>query len=159
MKQRAEIAFSLLMLLVFAFAVYEARHWQLHARLLPWAVGFPMMLLALAQLTADWRRRPEKEPDSAHDRSGIPARIARQRAISMTLWLLGLFVAIWLLGFSPSIPLFTFFYLKCESQEGWPRAIFLSALSWLFLFGLFEWTLNIPFPRGELLEWFDPSES
>jgi hypothetical protein len=39
MKQKAEIVFSALLVFIFAFAVHEARGWQLHARLLPWVVG------------------------------------------------------------------------------------------------------------------------
>ena len=48
MKHRGEkIAFSLMLVFVFGFAVYEARGWQLYARLLPWVLGFPMLALAL----------------------------------------------------------------------------------------------------------------
>lgn len=155
MKRRVEIALSSVMVLVFAYALFESRNWKFHARLLPWVVGVPMLFLAFAQLFAAIRNRAAlgDEAATSNETEEIPLPLVRRRAISIASWLLGLFVAIWLLGFSISIPLFTFGYLKLESKEAWWFAILLSAVSWFFLFGLFEWTLNVPFPKGELLEW------
>jgi len=154
MKRKVEIAFSSVMVLVFAYALFESRHWQFHARLLPWVVGVPMLFLAFAQLfAAIWGRAAiNDEAATSNETEEIPLPLVRRRATVIALWLLGLFVAIWLLGFSLSIPLFTLAYLKVESKEAWWFAILLSALCWLFLFGLFEWTLNVPFPKGVLLE-------
>ena len=155
MKRKAEIAFSLMMVLVFAFAVYEARGWRIYARLLPWVLGFPMLALALAQLALDIRKRRLKSGDRAGEEAGaeIPAPVVRQRTLSIMAWLIGLFLAIWLLGFMPSILLFTFLYLKIESGEGWWFAILLSAATWGFMFGLFQWALSLPFPPGLLVDW------
>ena len=159
MKRKLEIAFSALLVLVFAYALFESRNWQFHARLLPWVVGVPMLFLACAQLFVAIRSKAaindEAAPSDGADE--IPLSLVRRRATSIAFWLLGLFVAIWLLGFSISIPLFTLMYLKFESEEVWWFAILLSVLCWLFLFGLFEWTLNVPFPKGELLEWLNLS--
>ena len=157
MKRKIEIAFSSAMMLVFAYALFESRNWKFHARLLPWVVGVPMLFLACGQLlVAIWGKAAiNDEAAKSNETEEIPLSLVRRRATSIALWLLGLFVAIWLLGFSISIPLFTFAYLKLESKEAWWFAILLSALCWLFLFGLFEWTLNVPFPKGELLEWLN----
>jgi hypothetical protein len=155
LKRKAEIAFSFLMVLVFAFAVYEARGWRIYARLLPWVLGFPMLALALAQLALDIRKRRLKSGGGASEveATEIPAPVFRRRTLSIMAWLLGLFLAIWLLGFMVSIPLFTFLYLKIESGESWWFAILLSAVTWGFMFGLFQWALNLPFPPGLLMEY------
>lgn len=156
MKQKAEIVFSALLVLVFAFAVYEARGWQLHARLLPWVMGFPMLILSLGQLIQDVRKKKPVTNEPGTEFGGeIPLPLARQRAISIILWLLGLFGAIWLLGFPVSVPLFTFLYLKFDSGEDWWFAALLTALTWVFFYGLFVQLLNLPFPEGALFEWLD----
>jgi hypothetical protein len=154
MKQKIEITFSAALLLVFAFAVFEARAWQMHARLLPWVIGFPMLILTISQLVLDIRRKGNSAEETKQATGEIPADVARRRAISILAWILGLFVAIWLLGFHISVPLFTFLYLKIESEETWWLAILLSVVAWSFLFGLFDWILKLPFPEGELVSWF-----
>jgi hypothetical protein len=155
MKRKVEIGFSLMIVLVFAFALFEARGWQIYARLLPWVVGLPMLALALCQLALDIRHGGTKvnhiTPSGAA--CEIAAPVVQSRTISILAWLLGLFLAIWLLGFSISIPLFTLLYLKIESQESWWLAIFLSAVAWGFFFGFFKWAVNLPFPEGQLFSW------
>ncbi len=159
MKRKVEIAFSSAMVLVFAYALFESRNWKFHARLLPWVVGVPMLFLAFTQLfAAIWGKAAVNDEATTTDGADeIPLSLIHRRTTGIALWLTGLFVAIWLLGFSLSIPLFTLAYLKVESKEAWWFAILLSALCWLFLFGLFEWTLNVPFPKGVLLELLNPS--
>ena len=153
MKQKIEITFSAAMVLVFAFAVFEARAWQMHARLLPWVIGFPMLILTISQLVLDIREIGNSVQEAKPVTGGIPANVARRRAIWILAWILGLFLAIWLLGFHISVPLFTFLYLKIESEENWWLAILLSVVAWGFLFGLFDWILKLPFPEGELVNW------
>lgn len=154
MKQKAEIVFSALLVFIFAFAVYEARGWQLHARLLPWVVGLPMLVLSLAQLVLDLRKKVPATHEYGTGAVGeIPLPLARQRAISIVLWLLGLFGAIWLLGFFISVPLFTFLYLKFDSGEDAWFAALLAGVAWAFLHGLFVQALSLPFPEGALFEW------
>ena len=155
MKRKAEIAFSLMMVMVFAFAIYEARGWRIYARLLPWVIGFPMLTLALIQLAIDIRNRGTKSDDrtAGEEEVQIPAPVVQRRTFSIIAWLFGLFLAIWVLGFIVSIPLFTFLYLKIESGESWWLAILLGAVTWGFTVGLFQLVLTIPFPPGLLVDW------
>jgi hypothetical protein len=155
MKRKIEIAFSLMMVVVFAFAIYEARDWQLYARLLPWVVGLPMLGLAVAQFALDIRDCRTKVSHIADSEatSEIPAPTVRWRTISIIAWIISLFLAIFLLGFSISIPLFTFLYLKIESDEKWWFAILLSVVAWGFFFGFFKWAVSLPFPQGQLFRW------
>jgi len=37
--------------------------------------------------------------------------------------------------------------------EKWPIATALSAVGWLFFFGVFDYGLRLPFPGGAILEW------
>jgi hypothetical protein len=47
-----------------------------------------------------------------------------------------------------------FLYLKLAGNEGWTLTILLTALSWLFMEGLFDRLLHLPFPRGWLFALF-----
>jgi hypothetical protein len=155
LKRKAEILFSLMMVCVFAYVVYAARGWRIYAKLLPWVVGIPLLVMALSQLALDIRKREaEAEPLSPGGiGDGLPADVVRKRTLTVVGYLVGLFFSIWLLGFSLSIPLFVFLYLKLESGEGWWFSLLLSTLTWGFIIGLFEWLLDQPFPSGLLMEW------
>ena len=145
-----------MLVFVFGFAVYEARGWQLYARLLPWVLGFPMLVLALTQLVLDIRGKGTKSDDkvTGGEVAEVPSNVVRARLLSVVAYLVGLLLAIWLLGFMVAVALFTFLYLKMESGESWWLSILLSVLTWGFIFGLFRWALDMPFPEGLLVDWF-----
>jgi len=157
-KTRAQIIFVLLLIAFFALFVYQAKDWRLQARLYPWAIGIPMLVLALVQLVLDLRGiAPKKSRDSTpvdfQFTQNIDPILARSRTINIFSWVCGFIIGIWLLGFSITVPLFVFLYLKVQSREGWPLSIALTAGVWLFFWGLFDRLLRLPFPDGELLTW------
>jgi hypothetical protein len=47
----------------------------------------------------------------------------------------------------------TLAYLKIGGGERWPITLALTALSWISFYGLFDYTLKVPFPDGLLLRW------
>ena len=75
----------------------------------------------------------------------------RARTLAICGWILGFFLAIWLLGFSYAAVIATFLYLKFGSCESWLTSIALGFASWLF-YGLFDHLLHLPFPVGSLFE-------
>jgi hypothetical protein len=50
MKFKPQVLFSLVILIFLIVFVYEAKDWRLQARLYPWAVGVPMIVLALLHI-------------------------------------------------------------------------------------------------------------
>jgi Tripartite tricarboxylate transporter TctB family len=62
-------------------------------------------------------------------------------------------VAIWLLGFPVATLLTTFLYLTLGAREPWPVSVALSLGGFIFVYGLFERALGVPFPPGNLLAW------
>jgi hypothetical protein len=76
-----------------------------------------------------------------------------RRTAGITGWLLGFFFAIWLLGFSMAVPLATFLYLKVGAREKWLISIVLTLVAFGSFYGLFVYSLSVPFPQGLLLEW------
>jgi hypothetical protein len=64
-----------------------------------------------------------------------------------------MFAAIWLVGFALATLVTTLLYLRVGAREGWAMSIALSLAGFLFVHGLFERVLAVPFPPGQLLAW------
>lgn len=157
-KIKPQVILSIILVAFFSVFVYTAKDWRLQARLYPWAVGIPMLVLALVQLVLDLRGiEPTKRHDDAPVDVQFAARtdpvVARRRTLNIFSWIVGYIVAIWLIGFSYSVPLVIFLYLKVQSRERWPLSIALTAAAWLLFWGLFDRLLHLPFPQGALFAW------
>ena len=158
MKVRPQAIFSFVFLIFFIVFVYQAHEWRLQARLYPWAIGIPMIILAIIQFILDLKGVERKQKDEApvmdyQFSQTVEPKLARRRAITMFCWFFGFFLAIWLLGFSITIPLMVFSYLKIQSNEKWTISIILTVLAWLFFYFLFVKLLTLPFPDGLIFTW------
>jgi hypothetical protein len=156
-KLRSNIFFDLGVLLFFAFLVWEAKDWRLQARLFPWAIGIPMLFLAMFQLVTDLKRgggtTPGSRPVDFQFTREIDPLLARRRTIVIFCWIFGFCLGVWLVGFSVSIPIVVFLYLKVQTSEGWALSLSLTAAAWLIYWGLFEKILLLPLPEGQLFLW------
>jgi hypothetical protein len=117
--------FTFVFLIFFIVFVYTAQEWRLQARLYPWAIGIPMLVLAIVQLILDLKgveRKPQADatPMDFQFQKTVDPALARRRTYNIFGWLFGFFIAIYLLGFSITIPLMVFAYLKVQSNEAWP---------------------------------------
>jgi hypothetical protein len=157
-KIRPAALFSFCALVFFCVFVYQAQEWRLQARLYPWAIGIPMLILAIAQVILDLKGVTAKQsadatPVDFQFAKDIDPVTANRRAITMFAWLGGFFLAIWLVGFSISIALMMFTYLKFQGKESWTISIALTVIAWLMFYGLFVKLLTLPFPEGRLITW------
>jgi hypothetical protein len=158
MKFRPQLLLGVILVVFFAVFVYSAKDWRLQARLYPWAIGIPMLVLALAQVALDLKGIGAKK---SADAAPVDVRFAeradpvaaRRRTINIFCWIIGYIVAIWLLGYFYSVPLLVFLYLKVQSRESWTLSIALTAAAWLSFWGLFDRLLHLPFPEGVLFTW------
>jgi hypothetical protein len=143
--------FSLCVVALFAWALWQAWDWDFRPGLFPWVIGFVGLPLALLQLNLDGAGAIKTI------RHGLVAKAHDQHAtretVKIAAWILGYFVAIWLLGFSVAIAVTTFLYLKL-SKEGWLVSLVLMALAWVTFYSLFVHLLHVPFPEGALFAWF-----
>ena len=158
MKVRPQAIFSFIFLIFFIVFAYEAKDWRLQARLYPWVIGIPMVILALVQVIFDLKGVEHKQQDNAAPvdfqlTQTVEPEVARRRAINIFCWFFGFFAAIWLVGFSLAIPLMVFGYLKIQSKEKWAISIILTAMAWFCFWGLFVKLLNLPFPDGMIQTW------
>lgn len=130
----------------------------MQARLYPWAIGIPMLVLAFIQVILDLRGYKAKQPSDAAPMDfqftkAIEPAVAKKRAIIMFGWLLGFFLLVWLLGFEYGIPIMVFSYLKFQSNESWLLSTILTVLAFVFFYTLFVKLLTLPFPQGLIFTW------
>lgn len=153
MKVRPQAIFSFVFVIFFIVFIYEAQEWRMQARLYPLAIGIPMLVLAIIQLILDLKGVERKQSDDAAPvdfqfAQAIDPVLARKRTFNIFGWFFGFFIGIWLLGFTITIPLMVFGYLKIQSGEKWWLSLTLTAIAWFFFWSLFVWLLNLPFPDG-----------
>lgn len=158
MKLRPAALFSLGALIFFCAFVYMAQDWRMQARLYPWVIGFPMVILAIIQVILDLKGVKAKQPSDATPMDfqfskDIDPVLAKKRTIIMCSWFLGFFFGVWLLGFPIAIALMMFTYFKFQGQEPWGLSITLTVIGWIFFHVLFVRLLNLPFPDGHIQTW------
>lgn len=144
-----ELIFSCSVIALMAWAVWEARDWGFRPSLFPWAIAFPGLGLGIVQLFLDLRGfLKAKSLALPHGLPEEAAATTMRRTAAISAWIVGYFLAIWLLGFSLAIPLTTLLYLKMAGKERWPTAIIATLLAWTSFYALFDYALHIPFPKG-----------
>jgi hypothetical protein len=157
LKIRPQAIFSFIFLIFFIVFAYQAKDWRLQARLYPWVIGIPMVILAIIQVIFDLKGVEHKADDAApvdfQITQTVDPAVARRRAINIFSWFFGFFAAIWLVGFSIAIALMVFGYLKIQSNEKWTISIVLTIVAWVCFWGLFVKLLNLPFPDGMIQTW------
>jgi hypothetical protein len=157
-KIRGPAIFSFCALVFFCVWVYEAQEWRLQARLYPWAIGIPMLILAFVQVILDLKGYKPKEtvdntPMDFQFTKAIEPEVARKRALTMFAWLFGFFFMIYLFGFVIGIPLMMFTFLKFQSNESWILSTVLTVIGFVCFYVLFVRVLTLPFPEGQLWTW------
>lgn len=157
LKIRPAAIFSFCALIFFIVFVYQAQDWRLQARLYPYAIGIPMIILAIIQVILDLKGVVRKETDAApvdfQFSKNVDPALAKKRTINIFAWILAFFVGIYLLGFAITIPLLVFTYLKFQSGEKWGISIILTVGAWVVFYTLFVKLLVLPFPDGKIFTW------
>lgn len=152
LKANPGALFTTVILLLMLGLVMSAKQWQYQARLFPWAIGIPTLLLCFLQLGLDlFKTQGDKDPagmmDLPVDRS-VPVAVVIKRAVNIFSWIFGLYLSIWLIGFIISVPLFLLLYLSIQARESWNVIITYTIVMFVFLIGVFEMVLHIPWPPG-----------
>lgn len=152
------MVFMVLLLMMSAWSVFEARQWDIRARLFPWAVGFPVIALLALQIATTLRAAIAgtgySVGESAFDELAHSPE-ARRRTVMILVWLLVFAALIYLLGFPFGSTLSTLLYLKISAHEKWPISLAITAGTAAFFAALVLF-LYVPFPRGILLELLIP---
>jgi len=127
------------------WVVWAARDWPFRTRLFPWAIGIPLLALALVQLgLACWkafRRRaaPEVDADGA---------LSRHRTLSISAWTLAFAAGFWLFGFKVGGLMLSPAFLRVQARESWKMSTLYGLAVYLFFLVGFEMALGFPLPAG-----------
>jgi putative tricarboxylic transport membrane protein len=144
--------FSLFVVALFAWALWQAWDWEFRPGLFPWVVGFLGLPLAFLQLNLDIAGAVKTIGHGLIKARDQEATRLTRETVKISAWILGYFAAIWLLGFSIAIVLTTFLYLTL-AKERWLITLVLTLFAWVSFYGLFVYLLHVPFPEGLLFSW------
>jgi Tripartite tricarboxylate transporter TctB family len=153
---RLRSLFSLLLMIVAAYAIFSARRWSFKTSLFPLATGIPLFVLAGTQLILELFGSEQTTGGPAVDlelATGVDPRVARKRVAGILAWIAGFILLVFLVGFPIAVPVFIFSYLSLQSRVGWRLSFTLTAVAWLCFYGLFQWLLHLPFEDGLIQSW------
>jgi hypothetical protein len=146
------ILFSSFVALVILTFLLVAKDWPIRASIIVLLLGGIGIILALVQVISDWKVLRGTGVASARPTYETPwlEQQGRWGSLEIWAWLWGLFFAIHLIGFLAALPLFVFLYVKIYGG-GWMTAVALTAVTWGFLYGVFEQIMHVPWPPPLLL--------
>jgi hypothetical protein len=152
-KSRWSPVFTLAIIALFAWALWESKDFGFRAGLFPWAIGYPVIAMAIAQLVLELMGKSRGGALESEVDVDLPPEVVRHRTVGILGWIIGFFLMIWLIGFSWAVPITTLLYLKFSGGEKWSTTIIFTLATWAFFYGVFEYSLRIPFPEGLLFDW------
>jgi len=150
--------FSLIIIIVFSWALWESRKFPPTARFFPTVTGVPIIIFAIIQFFLDLTGRGTKVEEEDHIiESGcevkLPKQVINHRTANVFVWIFGWLAGIWLFGFNIGTPLCTFIHLKFGERERWMLSITITIVVWAFVYFIFDRFLHVPFPKGQLFLW------
>ncbi|MGH7833755.1 MAG: tripartite tricarboxylate transporter TctB family protein [Candidatus Binatia bacterium] len=141
------ILFSSFVGLVILTALLVAEDWPIRASIVILLLGSIGIVLAVAQVIGDFKtlRRASALPARPTYETPSLEHQGRWGSLEIWAWLWGLFFGVHLIGFLAALPLFVFLYVKIYGGR-WMTACLLTAVTWGFLYGVFEQILHVPWP-------------
>ena len=142
---------------LFLAALWFGWEWPMIAKLMPvYLVALPGLALAALQLFRDGSDEGEKagagaDMDEAFS-TDLDRRTEARRTLGFFAWFVGGALGVWLLGIVITLPLLVLLYAWVEGRESWKTAVPLSAVVFLLIWGVFEYTMEIKWPAGALLD-------
>jgi hypothetical protein len=138
--------------------VYQAYEWRMQARLYPFVIGIPMIILAIIQVIFDLKGIESKADDGAAPvdfqmSRTVPPDVAFKRTLNIFGWFFGFFFGCWLVGFTITIPVMVFSYMYFHGKEKLWLSATLTVIALIFFYSLFVRLLNLPFPDGAIQTW------
>jgi Tripartite tricarboxylate transporter TctB family len=156
MKTKGHVYFGTFLILVSGYAIFAASRWSFKTGFFPLAVAIPLLALTLIHFYLVLFGAPEtgKGPAvEAEFSNEVSPEVAWRRVITMFSWMAGFILLVYLVGFSVTVPLFLFFYLKIQSEVSWTKSIVLTAITWGLFYGLFQRLVRIQFEAGAIQGW------
>jgi len=151
----ARLAFSLAAFGLAVAAVVASLDWPAAARLFPVAIGSVTACVAFIQVLFDSRNflrsRKRAAITSAMAGPDEASRVTNLRTVEIWGWMLGLFAAIWAVGFTFVVGPFILLYLKLTAREKWKTALIAAGVTGLIYWAFFDQFLNVSTPSGAFI--------
>lgn len=149
--RRSDAALAVVLLALFAAMLLEASGYPYDSRLFPSLIGV-VGLLAAALLLLRMATGAVRQPAHDEDEEGGGIGAAPLWVALLAPPVFGL--AMWLLGFWAAAGLAAFFGPAVMGERSLRRRAALALGTVVALYVLFPLTLNVPLPRGEIMERF-----
>ena len=147
MKLKGSLYVAVFLLLLGLFGIIQSltfRYWE--SMVLPLGISIIIFILAAVEVVRELWRRGEAVATKAM--AGDSGAKAENRRLGLILgWAAGFCLAIYLLGFYISIPLFAFAYLKWR-RRSWLVALIFAVALLAFSYAVFAIGLKVPLYKG-----------
>jgi hypothetical protein len=134
---------DIILIALFGLAILTAWGWPTQSRMLPLIIAISGLSLSIVQMSRDLRSGVELPPE--HRKSLDHPFWGPTRFFG---WIFGFTLCIWFLGFLISVPLFLFSYIKFQGRQSWFLSSCLAIFVTLFVWGIFDQILHVPWPEG-----------
>jgi hypothetical protein len=153
---KGRVTFCVLLIAVAGAAITMALEWPFQAALFPLAVSIPLLILASIQLLQTFFAKAEIDDGAAVDlefSSEVAPELQRRRVIAAFSWIVGFILAVFLIGFPLTVPLFVCAYLRFETGAGRLPTCVATAITWILFYALFQKLVHLQFEQGALQAW------
>ena len=139
--------FTLFIGIVLAGAMQVSLEWPVRASIIILVLGAIGLALILVQFVSDIKNAVSGKSSVTLTMEAPAAETdSRWGNLEIWGWILGFFAAIHIVGFLAAVPLFVFSYTKSYGG-GWLLSAALGAMSWGFVYFLFDVLLHVPWPE------------
>lgn len=151
--KKAEIIFSLFLLLMFLTSVIIAISYDRQTRMFPLIIGVPGLILCVILFSSyyipavskrlttikqkEFFKAQDKEEQEDDEKKKKEFKKVSLKELNITIWIIGLLIIIYILGFMITIPLFIFLFLKFREKENLIISILFSVSSWVVIYIMF----------------------
>ena len=142
---------------LFLYMFIESFGWPEGSALMPRiaiAIGTPFWVARLITLVRSTRETPSDMIMDLGFRTGADPRGERIRFVRICLFIVGLYAAIWLVGFHIALPLGVFLYTLIYGRAGWIWSAVLGLLFLALIVGVYDHFLNATWHDPPLLRLF-----
>ncbi len=151
MKFAPSVLFTIILLLFFGATAWEARNFPILARILPWVVTIPCFFLTLRELLVQLRVKADHVNGGGSvglDADQSNSSKNYKKAAWCWIWLFGLYIGIWVVGFKVATIMFLILFLKIEGRATWFMTTALTALAFVMIFVYFGPVFGVFWPIG-----------
>jgi hypothetical protein len=155
----AGAAFSAVVVVLILIALVTSAHWPQSEQLVPRTAGYAALVVALLNLVSEvlGPARSTSAAAATHGAStaeeSLPTALTLRRAGVFLAWLAGFVASVAVLGLVPTAVCFVFCYMALGFRESKRTALTCAAVIALFLWGVFDRVLAVPWPAALLGDW------